>query len=83
MGKQLGVRQMPQTRAIVGHDVSWTWDVIVQCQVAVMPLVEGHEAEQISRWSCGSGGPFALPIHGGRVVGAVVHGALTDVCELR
>ena len=45
VGKQLGVSQVPQARAVVSHDVGGARNVVVLGQVAVMTLVQGCQAQ--------------------------------------
>ena len=40
MGKQLGIRKMPETRGIIGHGIGSAGNMVVAKAVAMMALVK-------------------------------------------
>ncbi len=79
MGEKFNIRQFPQTRTIIGHNVEWAREVESGRQVAMVALVKGLDAKEV-RWGGRSGGgPFPLPGDGGDVIGGTSDGAFADV----
>ena len=82
VSKQLSVSQVPQAGAVVSHDVGRSRDVVMLGQVAMMPLVEGCQAQEVGSRTSGGGGSFAVPVQSRCVVCEVVDGLLPDVSHL-
>ena len=59
---------MPEPRAVIGHGVSGSRDVVVSWDVAVEPLVMSLGAEKVGRRFRRGGGAFAEPIDTGDIV---------------
>jgi hypothetical protein len=70
---------MPQSRAIVGHSVSRSREIVVTRHVAVKPLVKGLETKEICSRSHRRCGPFALPEDGRCVVVKQTDGVFTHI----
>jgi hypothetical protein len=79
MGKQVGIREMPETGAVIGHGVSWSRDVRDSDRVAVLALVQGLEAEEVRGRARGGGAAFRLPGGCRGVVREGVYSFLTDI----
>jgi hypothetical protein len=77
MGKQLGVRQMPQAAASFGHGIHFSSNVVEQRDLGAMAMVDCLETKETSRWSTGRGGHFPLPPYYSDIVRGVV-----DCCFL-
>jgi hypothetical protein len=79
MGKELGVIQIPQAAAGVGHGIGFPSNVIRQRYVAVMEFLECLETKKTSRWTAGGGGPFLLPLDCSDVVRGVMDGCFSNI----
>jgi hypothetical protein len=67
---------MPQTARIVSHDVGVAGDVIMRSNIAMLALVQGIEAEEISTCRRGGGRAFVGPGQGSAVICCDPQGAL-------
>ena len=73
---------MPQTTRIVGHDVHWPGDVMVARDIAVAPLMDRVETQEVRADSNGSRRSFVGPRNSGLVVAGNPNSALGDIAML-
>jgi hypothetical protein len=74
---------MPKPRAVVGHGVFRSWDVVVPWDVAVESLMMSLDSEEVCWRFCCGGGAFAKPINTGDVVGQSRDCAFANIGCLR
>jgi hypothetical protein len=68
-----------ESRRIVGHGVSLPFQIVLEIEAGMVPLVDGSNTEEFGRRAGSSSWPFAGPAHGSQVVGGVLRRTLTDV----
>ena len=56
------ISEMPEAGALVSHDIQGAGEVIMACNIAVMALMQGLEAEEIGSGAISSSGAFGLPV---------------------
>ena len=82
MGKELAVSEMLKARGIIGRLVENARQIIVEGDQAVVPLMQGAQAEQLSCSLGGGGTALPGPMECGRVVSAAEGGTFTQVKAL-
>ena len=75
----MGVREVPESGAVISHKILLALDVGQSGEVPVVPLVHCLQAEEVGRNTGRSSRSFALPSESRGVVGESVDGALTAV----
>ena len=79
MGEEGIVREVLQTRGVVGHNIGWSWDVEGLVAVAVPALVEAGVVAEVCGCPIGGDGPLGGSCHRRCVVAGCVDGAVADI----
>jgi hypothetical protein len=73
--EELLIGELPEAGGVVGHNVGGARDIIGLGQVAVMPLVEARDAEEVGGGTIGGGTATLLPTDGRDIVAQWADGA--------
>lgn len=76
MGEKGVVSEVPPAARVISHDIGGARDVVMEGHIAVVPLMQGIEAEQVGTGRTCRGRAFSRPGKGGLIVASKPEGAL-------
>ena len=79
MGEKGAVSKGKHAGGVVGHAIEGARQVVMERDIAVVPLVQRHEAQQVRRRFRSGGRAFAGPEEGGKVVSLVADGSFAEI----